>query len=157
MIDWLQNFGTLLAVLGALASVAIYLYGTSKKNRSDIVRQDNADLRASNQDKSTRLAALEATVTSQNDTIKNLREVATQTPAVTQLIDATTKQQALINKQHGDVIREISNLAKRMADMTTEFGKVAQAMTVNTKAQEDNTTSRENSWTHQRTNSTSVS
>lgn len=128
MLDWIQNFGGVLVVLAALVTAGVYLFTTGKKGRSDIVRQDNADLRASNQDKDKKISGLEATVLSQTDTIKNLREVATQTPAVTQLIEITTKQQQTVNKQHSDVIKQLSELAKQMSKMTTEFSHIAAAI-----------------------------
>lgn len=140
--DTLNNYGAILAILTLVLGAGIYLYGTAKRGRADIIRQDNADLRASNQELRQEKAGLLATTTQQADTIKNLREVATQTPAVTQLLEMTNRQQQITNKQHSDVIKEISNLAKRMAEMTTEFSKVAQAMAVNTKSQNSNMASR---------------
>lgn len=128
MIDWLKDFGAILAVLGVLVTTGVYLFTTAKRGRSDIVRQDNADLRASNQELRTEKAGYVATITQQTDTIKNLREVATQTPAVTQLIELTTKQQQITNKQHSDVIKQLSDLAKQMSKMTTEFSHIAEAI-----------------------------
>lgn len=136
MIDFLTNFGTLLAVLTILTTIGVYLYGTSKKSRADIIRQDNADLRASNNELRTEKAGYVATITQQTDTIKNLREVATQTPQVTQLLELTGKQQITINKQHADVIHQLSELAKEISKMTAEFSHVAKAMQKNTIAQE---------------------
>lgn len=126
--ELINNFGALLAIITLFLGAAVYLYGTVKRGRADIVRQDNVDLRASNQDKSSKLAGLQATVEAQQREIKNLQNVATQTPAVTQLIEITTKQQALTNKQHGEVIKQLSELAKQMSKMTTEFSHIATAM-----------------------------
>lgn len=154
MIEWLQNFGTLLALLGVLASTGVYLYTISKRGRADVVRQDNVDLRASNQELRQNQAGHLATITSQADTIKNLREVATQTPEVKALLAATAKQQVIINTQHTDVIAKLSDLAEAISNMTAEFSKVVQAMAVNTKAQDTNTIARDSNTASQDKNTT---
>jgi hypothetical protein len=152
--DFLNQYGTILVIIGLVLGAAIYIYGSFKKGKSDIVRQDNADLRASLQDKVSKIAAFEATIISQTDTIKNLREVATQTPEVKELISLTLKQQQVINKQHADVIKQLSDLTKGIANMTTdlmteiskvvmEFSKASKVMAVNSIAQDNNTKSRE--------------
>lgn len=123
-------------------TVGVYLYGTAKRGKADIVRQDNADLRASNQELRQNQAGHLATITQQADTIKNLREVATQTPEVKQLLAATARQQQVINKQHTDVIAKLADLAEAISKMTTEFSKVAANLTVNSKSQDANTASR---------------
>lgn len=143
MIDWLQNFGTLLAVIGVVATAGVYLFTVSKRGRADIVRQDNSDLRSSNQELRVEKAGNDARIAEQVGIIKNLREVATQTPEVRQLIAATAEQQKLINQQHSDVIAKLSDLTEAIANMTAEFSKVVQAMALNTKAQEKNTAVRE--------------
>lgn len=139
----LNQYGSLLAIIALVLGAAIYLYGTSKKGRADIVRQDNADLRASNQELRTEKAGYVATITQQTDTIKNLRDVATQTPAVTQLLELTSKQQAITAKQHSQVIDNLSKLTEQMSKMTTEFSHVATAMSKNSTAQDKNRNSRE--------------
>lgn len=141
--DLINQYGALLAVFALVLSGGVYLYSTAKRGRADIVRQDNADLRASNQELRTEKAGYIATITQQTDTIKNLREVATQTPAVTQLLEITSKQQAITNQQHADVIKQLSELAKQMSKMTIEFSHVATALGANTKAQDVNTASRD--------------
>lgn len=128
MFEWINKFGAVLAVLTLLGGGFVYLYSTVKRGRQDIVRQDNADLRASNQELRNEKAGHIATITQQTDTIKNLREVATQTPAVTQLLEITGKQQVVTNQQHQDVIKQLSELAKQMSKMTTEFGHIATAL-----------------------------
>jgi len=132
-VELLNQYAVALTILGLVIGAAVYLYGTVKKGRSDIIRQDNADLRASNQDKSNRIASLEATVVSQVDTIKNLREVATQTPDVKQLIKATTEQQNVSHKQHAEVVKQLASLAKEISKMTTKFADIAAAMTAETR------------------------
>lgn len=126
MVEFLKNFGTLLGVLGLLVTVAVYLYGTSRKGRQDIIRQDNTDLRASNQELRTEKAGYVATITQQSDTIKNLRDVATQTPAVTQLLELSSRQQAITQKQHGEVMEQLSHVATEMSKMTTAIAKAFQ-------------------------------
>lgn len=123
------------------------MFGTAKRGRADIVRQDNADLRASNQDKVSKIAGLEATVAGQTKQIADLQSVATQTPEVKALLAATAKQQQIINKQHADVIGKLSDLAEAISNMTAEFSKVVQAMGVNTKAQDKNTAERRSNGT----------
>lgn len=142
MIDWIKDFGAVLAILGALVTVGVFLYGTTRKGRADIIRQDNTDLRASNQELRQAQAGHLATITQQADTIKNLREVATQTPEVKALLASTAKQQQMINQQHSDVIKKLADLAEAISNMTAEFGRVVQAMGVNTKAQNANTAQR---------------
>lgn len=136
----MEHIPQLYYLLGAttmLTLAGVYLYSTAKRGRGDIVRQDNADLRASNQELRTERAGYIATITQQTDTIKNLREVATQTPAVTQLLDLTSKQQQTTNKQHSDVIQQLSELAKQMSKMTTE---VSAAMRMYAESQQSNGT-----------------
>lgn len=134
----LSQFGGIVGLASLLIIGFVYLYSTAKKGRQDVVRQDNIDLRASNQELRTEKAGYIATITQQTDTIKNLREVATQTPAVTKLLELTSKQQQITNKQHSDVIHQLADLASEISKMTTEFSKVATAMTRNTSAQDAN-------------------
>lgn len=126
--ELINKFGAVLAIATLLVSGLVYLYSAVKRGRQDIVRQDNADLRSSNQELRNEKAGHIATITQQTDTIKNLREVATQTPAVTQLLEITGKQQVVTNQQHQDVIKQLSELAKQMSKMTTEFGHIATAL-----------------------------
>lgn len=142
--EFLKQIGPILAILTPIIFVAVYGFSAVKKGKNDIVRQDNADLRASNTELRTEKAGHLATITSQADTIKNLREVATQTPEVKALLKATAEQQILINKQHTDVIAKLSDLATEISKMTAEFSKVATAMGKNTIAQNTSNHLREN-------------
>lgn len=146
MVDW-KDFGAMLALFGTLTTIGVFLYGTAKKGKSDIIRQDNDDLRKSNQELRQNQAGHLATITQQADTIKNLREVATQTPEVKALLAATAKQQQVINQQHTDVIAKLADLAEAISNMTAEFSRVVQAMGVNTKAQNANTAERKTNGT----------
>ncbi len=141
--EWFGDYGAILGLLTLMVLGGVYLFSVAKKGRADIIRQDNIDLRSSNQELRAEKAGHLATITQQADTIKNLREVATQTPAVTQLLELTSKQQSITNQQHSDVIKQLSDLTKQMSKMTTEFSHVAAAMTINTKSQNANTASRE--------------
>jgi hypothetical protein len=138
-----NDYGAILTILTLFTGAAVYLYSTSKRGRVDIVRQDNADLRSSNQELRTEKAGYVATITQQTDTIKNLRDVATQTPAVTKLLELTAYQQKITNKQHIDVIKQLSDLTIQMSKMTESFSVVAQALGKNSTAQDKNRTSRE--------------
>jgi hypothetical protein len=137
------NYEFILTAFVLITGASVYLYGTTKKGRADIVRQDNADLRSSNQELRNEKAGHLATITQQTDTIKNLREVATQTPAVTKLLELTAYQQKITNQQHTDVIKQLSDLAKQISKMTASFGDVAMALGKNSTAQDKNRNSRE--------------
>lgn len=126
-----------------VVGAAVYIYGTTKRGRTDIVRADNADLRSSNQELRTEKAGYLATIVQQTDTIKNLREVATQTPAVTKLLELTAQQQKITNTQHSDVIKQLSDLTKQMAKMTESFSNVAKELGKNTTSQDKNRVSRD--------------
>jgi methyl-accepting chemotaxis protein len=139
----INDYGAGLGILALVIGAGVYLYGTAKRGRADIVRQDNADLRSSNQELRTEKAGFVATITQQSDTIKNLRDVATQTPAVTQLLDLTAKQQAITSVQHSEVIKQLSALTSQMSKMTAEFSHVATALQANSRAQEVNSKAQE--------------
>lgn len=138
----LTSYATILGVGSLIVGAGVYLYGTARKGRIDYLRIDNDELRKSNGDRDVKIAGLEATVVEQSRQIADLQAVATQTPAVTQLIAATNSQQKLMIKQHTDVIKEISNLAKALSELTMEFSRVAYVMSANTVAQDKNTKSR---------------
>lgn len=116
--DTINKYGAALGIISLLLGALVYLFTTVKRGRQDIVRTDNADLRASNQELRNEKAGFIATITQQTDTIKNLREVATQTPAVTQLLELSSKQQVITQKQHSEVMTQLSHVAKEMSKMT---------------------------------------
>lgn len=137
MIDF-NSISVIIAFLVGLVTVGVYLYGTASRGRADTIRQDNADLRASNQELRQNQAGHIATISQQTDTIKNLREVATQTPEIKELLASTAKQQIAINKQHAEVIEKLAHLAEAISNMTTEFSKVATNLATNSRAQRIN-------------------
>lgn len=128
MADFLNQYGAFLAIASLLLSGFVYLYSIGKRNRQDIVRQDNIDLRASNQEMRTEKAATDATLKEQQESIRYLKDVATQTPAVTKLIDMIGNQQAQNAKQHTQVISELSKLTGKISDLAGQFGTLAQAL-----------------------------
>lgn len=110
---------------------AVFLYSVGKRGRQDILRQDNADLRASNQEMRTEKVGLESTIKEVRAQNNQYREIATQTPAVTQLIDLIKEQQKLSSIQHTEVTSgltkltgEITKLA-RSIDATVKKGVLA--------------------------------
>lgn len=131
--ELINNYSGVLLVITLILGAGVYIYGTVKRGRTDIVRQDNADLRSSNQELRSEKAGYIATITQQSETIKGLREVATQTPAVTQLLEASSKQQAIAAKQHGEVIKQLSELAKEMSKMTGEFSRFTTVLQKNSE------------------------
>jgi hypothetical protein len=126
--EFVNNFGALLAAAALVVGAIIYLWGTARRGRQDIVRQDNTDLRASNQEMRTQKAADEATIKEQTESIRHLRDIATQTPAVTKLIEMNNKQQKLINEQHLQVIQGLSALTAELGGLATEFAKLSKAI-----------------------------
>ncbi len=141
--ELINQSGAVIGILTLFVGAGVYLFTIGKRGRADIVRQDNIDLRSSNQELRTERAGCLATIEQQADTIKNLREVATQTPAVTQLLTLTSKQQAITADQHTQVITQLTELTTEMSKLTKEFSHVATAIAKNSKAQRDNTLSRE--------------
>lgn len=124
----LNTFGGIMAVATLVILAFVYLYSTAKKGRQDIIRQDNADLRASNQEFRTQKAGDEATINEQREAIHHLRDIATQTPAVTKLIEMNTKQQRETNQQHSQVITELSKLTGQISQLAGQFSELAKAI-----------------------------
>lgn len=108
-----------LAVL--IGAAGVVLWSSVRKGKSDVVRQDNQDLRASNADKDKTIDSNAATIKAQEGMIATLKEVATQTPAVTKLIDIIATQNSQSANQHTEVIKQLSSVAK-------ELGNVAKAI-----------------------------
>ena|ERR1044072_3175024 len=128
MTDVFNQFGVIISIAALVVVAFVYLYSTAKRGRQDIIRQDNADLRASNQEMRTEKAANEAKMQEQQESIRYLKDVATQTPAVTKLIDMIGLQQQQNAKQHTQVISELSKLTGKISDLAGQFGTLAQAL-----------------------------
>lgn len=126
--DIVNQFGAIIGIGGLVIVAFVYLYSTAKRGRQDVVRQDNADLRASNQEMRTKKAGDEATIHEQIETIRKLQDIATQTPAVTKLIEMNTKQQDQLNIQHQQVITELSKLTGQISSLASEFSGLAKAI-----------------------------
>lgn len=126
--ELVNQFGAILGIGTLLVSGFIYLYSTAKRGRQDIIRQDNADLRASNQEMRTQKAALDAIIIENRETIRQLRDIATQTPAVTKLIEMHSKTQEQTSRQHGETIKELSKLTGQISHLATEFASLAKAI-----------------------------
>jgi septation ring formation regulator EzrA len=69
----------------------------------------------------------------QAESIRNLRDIATQTPAVTRLIDMISQQQTQNSKQHTQVISELSKLTGKISDLAGQFGELAKALNKSNK------------------------
>ena len=126
--DTLNNFGTIIGVAGLVITGLVSLFSMAKKGRQDIIRQDNADLRASNQEMRTEKAAQDAKIQEQQESIRYLKDVATQTPAVTKLLDMIGEQQKQSSQQHTEVISELSKLTGKISDLAGQFGILAKAL-----------------------------
>lgn len=124
----INRFGAILGVATLVVLGLVYLYSVTKKGRQDIIRQDNADLRASNQEMRTEKAANDAKIQEQQESIRYLKDVATQTPAVTKLLDMIAVQQAQSAKQHTQVISELSKLTGKISDLAGQFGTLAKSI-----------------------------
>lgn len=133
MSDVINQFGAFIGIATVVILALVYLYSVTKKGRQDIIRQDNADLRASNQEMRTQKAADEATVNEQREAIHHLRDIATQTPAVTKLIEMNTRQQKQVTEQHMQVIGELSKLTGQISNLATEFSSLAKAINASYK------------------------
>lgn len=131
--DFINNFGGFLGLGTLIVLALVYLYSTAKHGRQDIVRQDNTDLRASNQEMRTQKIGDEATIKEQRESINHLREIATQTPAVTKLIEMNTKMQQQTNDQHIQVIQGLSDLTGQISNLATEFSLLAKAISTDYK------------------------
>jgi methyl-accepting chemotaxis protein len=127
----LNQYGVILAILALIIGAGVYLYGTAKKGRRDYLRADNVDLNNSNNLLREKVEGLEESIKTLTATVLSLRDVATQTPAVTQLLEQTANQ-------HAQVITQLADLTKEISKLTREFSHVAQAITANSKAQEKN-------------------
>lgn len=126
--ELVNQFGAIIGIATILLTAFVYLFTTAKKGRQDIVRQDNADLRASNQEMRTERAGMEATITENRETIRQLRDIATQTPAVTKLLDMIGTQQQQSSEQHTEVIQQLSKLTGKISDLAGQFGTLAKAL-----------------------------
>lgn len=124
----INQFGAFIGIATLVVLALVYLYSTARHGRQDIVRQDNTDLRASNQEMRTQKVGDEATIKEQRESIAHLREIATQTPAVTKLIEANTRMQKQTNEQHAQVITELSNLTGQISHLAGEFSKMVTAL-----------------------------
>lgn len=128
MVEVINQFGAILGI-GTLVILAfVYLYSTARHGRQDIVRQDNTDLRASNQEMRTQKVGDEATIKEQRESIAHLREIATQTPAVTKLIEMNTRMNKQASDQHTQVIGALSDLTGQISSLATEFSHLAKAI-----------------------------
>jgi chromosome segregation ATPase len=117
-----------IVIAGLVVVAFIYLFSTGKRGRDDIIRQDNADLRASNQELRNQRAVDEATLKEQREMIHQLRDIATQTPAVTKLIEMNNRQSKQTAEQHQQVITELSKLTGQISNLAAEFGRMAKAI-----------------------------
>lgn len=133
MMETINQFGAIVGIGTLLVGGFVYLYSTAKRGRQDIIRQDNADLRASNQEMRTQRAADEARIKEQGESIRHLGDIATQTPAVTKLIDMIGHQQTQNSKQHTEVISQLSKLTGKISDLAGQFGELAKALNENNK------------------------
>ena len=124
----LNKFGAVIGIATMILLGFIYLYSVGKKGRADVIRQDNDDLRKSNQEMRTEKAASEAKLQEQQESIRYLKDVATQTPAVTKLIDMIGQQQGANAKQHTQVISELSKLTGKISELAGQFGTLAEAL-----------------------------
>ncbi len=73
--QFINQFGGIIGILALMVGAGVYLFGTAKRGQQDIIRQDNTDLRSSNQEMRTEKAGLEATIKENRDTIKQLRDI----------------------------------------------------------------------------------
>lgn len=136
--DLINQFGAVVGISALVLGGAVYLWSTARRGRQDILRQDNADLRASNQEMRTERAGLEATVQENRETIRQLRDIATQTPAVTKLIEMNTRQQKQINEQHSEVINGLTHLTSELSKLVTEFSVLSKAINDSNQRERDN-------------------
>lgn len=112
--------GSILAVLGYVIGAVgflVYLLGTIKKGKNDILRQDNDDLTKSNNLLRSEKIANDAIIKEQAKTIGGLQGIATQTPAVERLIEMITSQQRTQTAQHTEVIKGLTSLTGKISDL----------------------------------------
>lgn len=130
MWEWINKFGALFALATSIVLAGVYLYSIARKGRQDVLRQDNADLRASNQELRTERAADQAKILEQQESIRYLKDVATQTPAVKQLIEMNMRQSKQSAEQHTQVIKELSGVANEIGHLAGEFAQLAKVLNV---------------------------
>lgn len=128
MTNLMNQFGAIIGIAGLLMGSFIYLYSTAKRGRQDIIRQENADLYASNQEMRTERAGFKATIEANNSRIRELSAIATQTPDVKHLINVISQQQKQSSEQHTDVISQLSKLTGKISDLAGQFGSLAKAL-----------------------------
>lgn len=121
--DFINKAGALIGFIALLVGTIVYLYGTAKKGTRDLLRQDNDDLTKSNLLLRSEKLAAEATIDAQQASLKNLRDIATQTPAVERLIELITKQQTTASAQHTKVIQELSSLTGKISELAQAINK----------------------------------
>ncbi len=135
----INQSGAIIGLLALVVGAGVYLFGTAKKGRRDYLRTDNLDLANSNTLLRQKIESLEESVKTLTATVANQRDIATQTPDVKLLLEATTNQQTLTATQHSEVIVKLTELTIEIAKLTKEFSHVAQAITKNSAAQTVNT------------------
>lgn len=123
MIEIINRVGAIVGLLALLTGAIVYIYGTGKQKRQDILRQDNDDLTKSNTLLRSEKLANDATIEAQQAALKNLRDIATQTPAVERLIELITKQQTVASEQHTKVIQELSSLTGKISELAKAINK----------------------------------
>lgn len=128
MPDFINQFGGLVGVASLLVSAFIYLYSMGRRGRQDILRQDNVDLMASNTELRAQNSGYRSTIESNAETIRTLREIATQTPAVTKLLDVVSMQQSQTSTQHVQVIEKLTDLTGEISNLAAQFFGVAKAI-----------------------------
>lgn len=111
----INQFGVVIGIGSLVVTAFVYLYSTAKRGRQDVVRQDNADLRASNDTLRAEKTGLESTVRELREQNRQLRDIATQTPAVTQLIDMIKSQQGQLGEQHLQVMTGFTKLTGELS------------------------------------------
>lgn len=124
----LNQSGAVIGIATLAISGFVYLYSIAKRGRQDIIRQDNDDLRKSNQEMRTEKAGMEATINETREQNRQLRDIATQTPAVTKLIEMNISQQKQTNEQHVQVLDGLSQLTGKIGDL---------AIAINTRYEEE--------------------
>lgn len=116
------------AIAGVVVVAFVYLFSVGKKGRDDVIRQDNADLRASNSELRNEKTTNEAVIKEQREMIHQLRDIATQTPAVTKLIEMNNRQAKATAEQHSQVISELSKLTGQISNLAGQCGEMAKAI-----------------------------
>ena len=128
MWDLVNQVGAILGLFALFLGGFVYLFAVGKKGRADVVRQDNKDLTDSNVLLRNEKTNLEVANKEKEETIRYLKDVATQTPAVKKLIEMNMAQQQQINEQHLQVIDSLSKLTGEISHLAAEFSKMAKAI-----------------------------